>query len=47
MATLNRAMIVLAVKSVYPNKKWAKKVDKMTDRQLFAIVMYFRKKGLL
>ena len=43
MASLTIDEIKLAVKSVYPNKKWAKKVDDMTPSQLFAIVMYFRK----
>lgn len=44
---LSRAEIILAVKSVYPNKKWAKRVDEMTPKQLLAIVLHFRETGKL
>lgn len=31
------------VKSAYKNKKWAAKVDKMTDAQVFALFIKFRR----
>lgn len=36
------------IKSVYPkSEKWAKKVDKMTDSQVVAILMRFKLDGKL
>lgn len=35
------------LKSVYPTRKWAEKVDKMTDGQVSAIVIKMRNEGKL
>jgi len=35
------------IKKAYPGKKWADRVDKMTDAQLVAIYMRLKNKGLI
>lgn len=33
------------LKDAYPGKKWAEKVDKMSDSQVIAVLSRFRSKG--
>lgn len=35
------------LKTVYPSKVWARKVDRMTDGQVIAIFMRLRREGKL
>jgi len=35
------------VKSVYPSKTWAAKVDKMSDAQVHAVFLKFKQTGKL
>ena len=35
------------VKEVYPYKKWWVKVDRMTDAQVYALLVRFRNEGKL
>lgn len=35
------------LKTVYPSKKWATKVDKMSDSQVVAVYMRLRAQGKL
>lgn len=35
------------LKRAYPNKKWADKVDKMSDSQVVAVVLRLRQQGKL
>ena len=35
------------LKQVYPNKKWAERVDKMSDNQVVAVYMRLRVQGKL
>jgi hypothetical protein len=37
----------LLLKSAYPNKKWAAKVDKMSDNQVVAVVLRLKQQGKL
>lgn len=34
-----------AVKKAYPNRKWATRVDKMTDAQVVAVYFRLQKQG--
>jgi hypothetical protein len=36
-----------AVKTVYPYKKWWRKVDAMTDAQIIALFFRFKREGKL
>lgn len=35
------------LKKVYPNRKWAEKVDKMSESQVVAVVLRLRQQGKL
>lgn len=37
----------MSVAAVYPNETWAEKVNDMTDEQIIAIFLYFKRTGKL
>lgn len=39
--------VLKEVPKYYKNKNWQRKVDKMTDSQVIAVYLSFRKRGLI